>query len=124
MTNFSSCAWFEEFENEIIVGSYATSRIDSQGREITVGVSESGGSYEIIVAADIYATGHSGKFIFAKQKVRFHKDTITNYFLIDTIKNSDFKKGVFGPFKKIEFDRLTTELKISNIIFDKNYPIY
>ena len=119
--NFSSCAWFEEFENDVIIGSYCASSIDSQGRKITVGVSESGGDYSTIIDADVYSIGHNGKYIFAKQKERFSKDSITNYFLIDTIKNVINKKGVYGPLTEIEFEKLTKKLKISSVIFDLNY---
>ena len=119
--NFNSCAWFEEFENDVIIGSYSASSIDSQGRKITVGVSEGGGSYSTIIDAEVYSIGHNGKFIFAKQKERFSKDSITNYFLIDTIKNASNKKGVYGPLTKMEFERLTKKLKIASVIFDLNY---
>jgi hypothetical protein len=117
-----SCAWFEQNENEKIVGSYSVSQIDSQGTNVTKGVKESGGAYEIVIDSDVHSVGHSAKFIFAKQTERFSSDTLTNYYIVDTIKNVNGKEGVYGPLTKIEFDSLVTELKIPNVVIDINYP--
>ena len=122
ISTFASCAWFEENENEKIVGSYSISQIDSQGTNVTKGVKESGGFYTIVIDSDVLSVGHSGKFIFAKQRERFNKDTLTNYFIIDTIKNVSEQKGVYGPLTKNKFDSLIIKLKIPNVVFSINYP--
>ena len=119
---FVACAWFEEYENYKIEGSYSVSQIDSQGTNITKGVTEGGGTYTVVVESDVYSVGHSGKFIFAKQKERFNEDTLTNYYIIDTVKNTSEQRGVYGPLTKIKFDSLSIKLKIPNIVFDMNYP--
>ena len=122
ISTFISCAWFEQNENEKIVGSYSISQIDSQGTNVTRGVKESGGAYTIVIDSDVHSVGHFGKFIFAKQRERFSSDTLTNYYIVDTIKNVSEKKGVYGPLTKIKFDSLVTKLKIPNAVFDINYP--
>ncbi|MFM7858154.1 MAG: hypothetical protein ACKO96_41105 [Flammeovirgaceae bacterium] len=117
-----SCAWFEQNENGKIIGSYSISQIDSQGPNLTKGVKESGGSYTIVIDSDVYSVGHSGKFIFAKQRERFSNDGVTNYYIVDTIKNVTDKEGIYGPLSKIEFDSLVTRFKIPKVVFDMNYP--
>ncbi|MBS1553419.1 MAG: hypothetical protein JSU09_00715 [Bacteroidetes bacterium] len=117
-----SCAWFEQNENEKIVGSYSISQIDSQGTNVTKGVKEGGGSYTVVINPDVYSVGHSGKFIFAKQRERFSYDGVTNYYIVDTIKNVNDNKGVYGPLSKIKFDSLVTRFKIPKVVFDMNYP--
>lgn len=120
ISTFISCAWFEQNENEKIVGNYSISQIDSQGTNVTKGVKESGGSYSVIIDSDVHSVGHSGQFIFAKQRERFSSDTLTNYYIVDTIKNVSKKEGVYGPLTKIKFDSLVTKLKIGNVMFDIN----
>ncbi len=122
ISTFISCAWFEENENHKIIGSYSISRIDSQGTNVTKGVKESGGTYTVVVDSDVYSVGHFGKFIFAKQRERFNRDTLTNYYIIDTIKNVNEQKGVYGPLTKIKFDSLIIKLKIPKVVFDMNCP--
>ena len=117
-----SCVLFEQNENEKIVGSYSISQIDSQGTNVTKGVKESGGSYKIVIDSDVYSVGHSAQYIFAKQRERFSSDTLTNYYIVDTIKNVNEKEGVYGPLTKIKFDSLVIKLKIPNAVFEINYP--
>ena len=121
ITTIISCAWFEQNENDKIVGSYSISQIDSQGTNVTKGVKESGGSYTIVIDSDVHSVGHFGKYIFAKQKERFSSDSLTNYYIIDTIKNVSGQEGVYGPLTKIKFDSLVTKLKIPNAVFGINY---
>lgn len=116
-----SCAWLEQNENEKIAGSYSVSQIDSQGTNVTKGVTEKGGWYTVVIDADVYAVGHSGKFIFAKQRERFSNDRDTNYYIVDTILNVIDKKGIYGPLSASEFDSLAARFEIVDVVFDINH---
>jgi hypothetical protein len=119
ITLFNGCAWLDESEITKIEGSYFTYWADLESnRAICRGVVE-GSSFDIIVDSYVYSVGHSDNFIFAK--THFGNNSDTNYYIIDTIKNTSPKKGVYGPLDKIQFDSLVNRLKITNIKFNKNF---
>ena len=74
--------------------------------------------------------GHDSRYIIAKQHpikrgntVSIQTDT-TNYYIIEITDNSFQDKPVYGPLEQKAFDSLRSELKITGIKFDKNYPVY
>ena len=83
-------------------------------------------SFNGIISNYVYAVGHNSDFIIAKQKHPYSNDlNFTKYFIIDLNKRKGRDKdAIFGPMEKIEFDKKSIELNLSELEFDQVYNEY
>jgi hypothetical protein len=116
LATLNSCAWLDESHHEKIVGNYVVGWNDMvRNQSIT--------KYNMtLVRGYVYAVGHNDSFIIGKHT--FHSDTLTTYFIIDIKMNEKGYgyKGVYKSLNESAFDSLRRQFKITDIVFDMNYP--
>ncbi|EDP70779.1 hypothetical protein FBALC1_08468 [Flavobacteriales bacterium ALC-1] len=117
----NSC-WNNPSEHDLITGNYYVGWNDMVSNRAIVYKYDSN-SYEGILSSYVYAVGHNTDFIIAKQKYPFSDDlSDTKYFIIDLNKRlGRDKDAIYGPMNKMEFDKKSKQLNISELKFDQVY---
>jgi hypothetical protein len=120
----NSC-WNNESESEIIIEDYFVGWADLvANRSITYSEDKEHSFHEVLVNGYVFAVGNNDKYIIAKQHPNLSDITNTKYFIIDINQKAYKNRGtVFGPMSNVEFDIKTSELNISELKFDKIYPV-
>lgn len=83
---------------------------------------------EQLVPPYVFAVGHNSKYIFVKQHPLLLNSpqkidkSVVNYYIIERTKSDLQDKPQFGPMTKDEFDKLCSDLGISEPQFDLSYP--
>ena len=119
----NSC-WNNPSESELIIGNYFVEWNDLVANRAIVEKTEKDSPYSTgVISNYVFAVGHNSDFIVAKQHPYLNDLTVTKYFIIDlNKKKSGNNTIVIGPLEKEEFDKKTTELNITELKFDQNYP--
>ena len=117
----NSC-WNNPSEHDLIIGNYYVGWNDMVSNRAIVYKYDSN-SYKGIVSNYVYAVGHNSDFIIAKQKYPYSDDiSDTKYFIVDLNKRlGRDKDAIYGPMDKIEFDKKSKKLNISELEFDQIY---
>ncbi|PJJ83429.1 hypothetical protein [Mucilaginibacter auburnensis] len=121
----SGCFGLFDSGSDHIVGDYYTGWIDlHHTRNIYLSHKDSV-SVEV-VPAYIFAVGHNGQFIFAKQHPltgtfpNENIDTsITNHYIIRRVSGQ-----IIGPISEHDFEKFLNGIKLSKPLYDLKYPEY
>jgi len=122
--SLNSC-WNNESESEVIIGDYFVGWADLvANRSITYSEDKEHSFHEVLVGGYVFAVGNNDKYIIAKQHPNLSDTTNPEYFIIDINQKAYKNRGtVFGPMTESEFQKKTSELNISELKFDKIYPV-
>ncbi len=118
----NSC-WNNPSEHHLIIGNYYVGWNDMVSNRAIVYKHDSN-SYDGIISSYVYAVGHNSDFIIAKQKHPYSDDLnfTKYYYIVDMNKRlGRDKDAIYGPMDKIEFDKKSKQLNISELEFDQIY---